>query len=220
MKSLPMLTAFGSSMNGGGGGRKGKKKSKIIAKFFNIAAGRPFPSMGSLEQGITVQMEVSTSGILNTSTTINTFAALQFSLNNCQGYTSYTALFDQYKIDEIEVWIEPQAAAGSAVFGAVYTAVDLDDAVTPTSIANVAAKQGALCGEGAAGRYHKWVPHLAVAGQTVTNLMNFPSQWIDSAFTGVLHFGFKMAAAPTPAAILAYVYTVRMKVSFKGPGLQ
>jgi len=205
-----------------GGGGKGKKKGKrsSATKFFDVLAGRPFPQRISLQQGITVQLEIARTTLATTSTTVNVFSGASFALSSCQGYPSYIALFDQYKIDQIEVWIEPVSAEGTVAFGPSYTCIDLDDPNTPTSIANVAAHQDAMIGNGGAGRYLRWKPHMAVAGQTTTNLVNVPGTWIDSGYPGVLHFGLKAAYEATPAGAIVYSFFSRLTVSFRAPGLQ
>jgi hypothetical protein len=149
---------------GSGKGMRGKnaKRGKIIAKFFNDVAGRPFAPLGSLEQSISVSLEFS-GLLLTTQTVAETYVSHSVLLSGLNGYFSYTSLFDQYRIDFVEMWVEPQAAQGTTVFGQVATAVDLDDANSPTSMTDVSIKPGALYGAGGAGRYHKWQPHMAVA---------------------------------------------------------
>lgn len=201
-----------------GGGRR-SKKADFVARFFNPVAGRPFPAVTRLQQTIRVTDEY-TGLLFQTSTTVPVYAASAFTISSFAGTTAYLSVFDQYMIEKIEVWLESPAAQGSTSFDTLITAIDLDDANTPTSVAEVERKQGALIGSGGAGRYHAWCPHMAVAAYSgaFTSYSNVPAGWIDSASPSVQHFGFKTAASPTGVA-LYYNIRVRATVLFRAPGL-
>lgn len=219
LEQLHALTA--TKPSGRFAGKKGRsaKNGKIIAKFFNTVGARPSPPVGSLEQSIRVTLEY-TAFMFSTSTTVPTFASSVYTLNNFSSVSAYTNLFDQYRFDTIEVWMEPRAAQGATVFDTLYSVVDLDDGNTPAAVSDVSSKQGALIGEGGAGRYHKWQPHMAVATYSgaFTSYANEPASWIDCASPNVQHFGFKVAASPTPVGIL-YSQCVRAVVTFRAPGI-
>lgn len=196
------------------------RDGQIVASSFNTQAGRPYPPIRSLTDTITVQMTSVNDPYITTSTITNVYTAANFTLNSFGGYTAYTALFDQYKIQEIEIWLEPSANNISSGFSLYATAIDLDDSVTPTTFASVADHQGALVTGGACGHYHRFVPHIAVASYagTFTGFTNNPDQWIDSASPAVQHYGLKTALLTTAVAI-GYNLTVRAKVSFRAPGI-
>jgi hypothetical protein len=158
---------------------------------------------------------------LTTSTTIPTFASFAFQVNGLANSAEYLGLFDQYRIDWVEVWIEPDVAQGSTVFGPFATAVDLDDVNVPSTYVQVASKQGSLNGNGGSGRYHSFQPHMAVAvySGTFTSFANSPPEWIDSGSPAVQHYGIKTAALATPSGTIAYLATVRARVSFRAPGV-
>jgi hypothetical protein len=231
-KSLAALPAGLAMLSLSSSSAKGKKKKGPRAKltrlasegqpigvFFNAVAGRPYPNFVKLEQSITVVDIVSTQAFITTSATVPQYGTLALTLSSFPNVTEYTNLFDQYKIEQIECWLE---ASGSqeAVYEELVTCVDLDDANTPTSVASIQDKQGALVGNGTAGRYHRWKPHVAVAefAGTFTGYGNMPSTWIDTASPAVQHYGFKAAAAPG-GTVVAYNLTVRAVISFRAPGL-
>jgi hypothetical protein len=193
------------------------KDGQAIGKLFNIVAGRPYPALTSLEQSISATLQ-STALFNVTSTTVATFGNQPFALNSFANSAEYTGLFDQYRFDQIEVWLEP-AASSTAVYGTIATAVDLDDANVPT-MTSVLDKQGALISSGADGHYHRWAPHVAVSeySGTFTSFGNVPATWVDSASPGVQHYGFKAYFSATPVA-LSYNLTVRAIVSFRAPGV-
>jgi hypothetical protein len=193
---------------------------KIVSKAFNPVGGRPYPSKGlSLENMIIVTMVRLTPNFLMTSTTIPTYYASSFALSDVPGYTSYISVFDQYKILQIEAWLEPESPQGTTSFRQLVTSVDLDDANLPSTTSSVADKPGALITEGGAGHYHSWVPHFAVASYsgTFTSYAN-TTGWIDSASSGVQHYGLKSAAQSTPA-VVGYDATIRYTIAFRAPGI-
>lgn len=217
-KQLHELRAVASRNRGGQGGKRAKN-GRIVAKFFNDVASRPYPRVGSLEQSIRVTFEFSAL-LFQTSTTIPVFSSSYYTLSNFPDYAKYTALFDQYRFDHIEVWLESRAAQGATAYDTVASCVDLDDANVPTSFEQVTAKQGSLMGTGGAGRYHAWQPHMAVAlfSGAFTSYGNEAASWIDSASPNVQHYGLKSAASPTGIAIY-YVQVVRATVTFRSPGI-
>jgi len=222
-----LLTAVPSGSGAGGQKKKSPVKLSPLAKdgvdktsFYNMVGGRPFPHYASIEQSIRVELVQEVPVELTTSTVVNSFSTFNLALSALSGYTNYTALFDQYKVEQIEAWLEPVAAQGTTVFGFMASCVDLDDANIPSTIASVQDHQSALVGMGAAGRRHCWRPHMAVAtfSGAFTSYANEVAGWIDSASPNVQHFGLKIACAPTPVAI-GYNLTIRAVVSFRAPGI-
>jgi len=193
---------------------------QVTAKFFNVLAGRPYPSVSSLVQEIRVGMTYRlTPFFSNVVGTAWTPATQVFTLAMAPNQGEYTGLFDQYRIDQIECWIEPTAPQGTTSFPMFASAVDLDDANTPTE-GGVEGKQCALTGDGGAGRYHRWKPHTAVAmySGSFVSYGNVASAWIDVASPNVQHYGLKVTCGPS-TSIVTYNMSVRYVVSFRGPGI-
>jgi len=192
-----------------------------MSKAFNPIAGRPQAVVSMRTPQITVQMTVQGSAF-TTSTTVPTYWSNYFAISGYSDSAAYLALFDQYRIDEVEIWIEPNnsASVSDNGIGSISSAVDVDDANTPTSVGSVQAHQNCLVTSGYTGHYHKFKPHMAVAvySGTFTSFSNAPADWIDSASPGVQHYGIKMAAITT-TAVIGYSYTARIKVSWRSPGL-
>jgi hypothetical protein len=143
--------------------QKGRSKSNSLphmspvsdgpptSKTYNTLAGRPRNWLTSREQSITVTLELTPVTFLTTSTSAAVYTAYPFALNAAAAYAEYTSLFDHYRIDGIEAYVEPfLAAQGTTVFGDVALAVDLDDSSTPSSLNTVASKQGSIVCSGAA----------------------------------------------------------------------
>jgi len=219
--------ASASSSMGAKGGKKTKKRGKnaplakegeTISKCFNIVAGRPIPRFVSLENQITVTLFNDQNTVLTTTVGGPTTFAQYYTLASFGGISSYIGVFDQYRFEQLEVWLEPTAPQGTTVFGNLITAVDLDDANAPTS--TLGNKAGAIVGEGSSGRYHRWKPHVAIAefSGSFASYGNFPATWIDSASQNVQHYGFKAYALATPVAI-TYNVSYRAVLSFRAAGL-
>lgn len=197
------------------------QEGQIVSRAFNEVASRPLPTMGlGLDQSIVLTMNVESLAFLTTSATVITYATKSFQLSDFNGASSLVTVFDQYRFRQIEVWLEPHTAQGSTVYSGLATAVDLDDVGTPTNIGQVSDKQGAIFGSGANGRYHKWLPHMAVAAYAgaFTSYANMPADWIDSNSPGVQHYGFKAASYPTSVANIYDLY-VRAVIEFRAPGV-
>jgi len=201
-------------------GKKGRK-SAIVSEDYNTVGRRPLLQRSLKPAMITVQMNTQQTAF-TTSAVATVYYGNYFTINGFSGYAEYLSLFDQYRIDEIEVWLEPFETQSSvqALCGTLTSAIDLDDANTPTTIASVQAHQNALVTNGVAGHYHRWKPHMAVGvySGAFTSFGNMPADWIDSASPGVQHYGFKSAITATTNAI-PYSLTIRAIVSFRSAGI-
>ncbi len=206
-----------------GKGRRLASEGQIVSKLFNAVASRPQPTNAlRLEQGITISLEYANQGWLTSTTTAGTgaFNSLTVVLGQFSAAGALAAVFDQYRIEQVETWLEPQAPNGTAAVPTLYTAVDLDDANTPSSVSNIQDHLGAIVSGGLAGHYHKWRPHTATAvySGAFTSFANTPAQWIDCASPGVQHYGYKAGVVSTGGSY-AYTLTVRAVVSFRAPSI-
>jgi len=166
-------------------------------------------------------MQVSTTWF-TTSTSLFSGAAYAVALNFFSDYASYTSLFDEYKIDLLEAWVDPSLINSSTVGSTLYhTCVDLDDANTPANAADVAARQGVVTSLTGTGHYHKWRPYVANAlySGAFTSYGSEPSPWIDCASPGVQHFGLKGVTNAADGVARAMNLTIRALVSFRGSSI-
>jgi hypothetical protein len=203
--------------------RKGKGKvAKIgatVNRYYNEIASRPVPRNGiSLAQAIQVEFNISSLFFTTNAAGLGVGNGLYATINGFSGASACLSVFDQYRIDQLEFWLDPIAAMGSTVFGSIVSAIDLDDAASVTGASQVQDHPGALEAIGGAGHYHKWKPHMAVAvySGAFTSFANEPAGWIDSASPAVQHYGVKAFSIGFNAAI-AYNYTLRAVVSFRAP---
>jgi hypothetical protein len=130
-------------------------------------------------------------------------------------------MFDQYKIEQLEIWLTPDTTVTNLSRTMIASAIDLDDAATPTSFLTVSDKQGSLVTSGQAGHYHKWKPHMATAvySGAFTSFANEPAGWIDSGSPNVQHYGVKSATSGADGVVVRYSLEVRGVLSFRSPSV-
>jgi hypothetical protein len=222
---------LGASSSASSSRTRGKKKSRpklaregqIVSRLFDNRSTRPNPTNGlSLEQSITLEMSVATPGFIASSATtgLYTYASFQAAISAYAGASSLLAVFDQYRIEQVECWIEISAPNNTGSLPELYSCVDLDDANGPTSVGQVQDHLGAIVSGGLAGHYHKWRPHVAVAvySGAFTSFSNAESCWIDSASPNVQHYGLKAATLST-GALFSFNIVSRVVVSFRAPAI-
>jgi hypothetical protein len=219
--------ALGHSSSSSSAGKSGKhhRHPKEHSVAYGVMAKCPGISKHvSGLQSIRVQATIQDTDAVNTSTTVPTYLGQYFTLaSNVANYAAYTAIFDEYKIDEIEVWINPNPVstlAASTTRGLYSSAVDYDDANTPATISTVSDKQNQLTTTIDESHYHKWTPKFAVGTYSGT-FVSFGSStgWLDCASPNVQHYGLKLAFSQTAGGVQFVSLTVRMTISFRGPGI-
>lgn len=132
--------------------------------------------------------------VLTTSTTLPTFYARSFTFNDVQQVSSFTAVFDQYRIDELELWLYPDVSnSASTTNPTYYSAIDYDDANAPTALGSLQQYTNVIETTMNNGHYMRFRPHVAIAAYSgaFTSFMNQKSNWIDSGSPGVQHYGIK-----------------------------
>jgi len=222
--ALTAVTTVGGQLlsnNNRNSNKKRKLNTDLISKSYNVVASRPMARIRNQQNVITANLRYDVV-TFTSSTSVNIYSSEVFQLNKFDGYAEYTGLFDQYRINEIEVWFEPIVGPAVALtdIGVLTTAIDLDDTSVPTAFATIEDKQSALTTGGLTGHYHRWKPSMAVAtySGTFTSFSNAPAGWIDAGSPGVQHYGLKVGITPTSVAI-GYRTQVRASISFKQPGL-
>lgn len=205
--------------------KRGKSKGKrnvIVSKAFNPSGVIPLRKVKNLQQIFYANLRLENASVLVTSVAIPSYAANQFSLNDFSNASEYTGLFDQYKIEQFEVWIQPlnSASTVNANTGYFASAVDLDDANAPTSVVQVEGKQNAISTNGYDGHYHRWNPHIATAvySGAFTSFANEEACWIDVASPSVQHYGLKYATSVT-GSVITYRLSLRARVAFRQAGI-
>jgi len=136
-----------------------------------------------------------------------------FTINDIQGISSWLAVYDQYKIAEVETWISPVSTTTSIPPGDNFrwlSVVDYDDNVSPSFNALLQYSNVTDCGRYEA-VYRRFAPHIVMSAGTSSSSVlgvNSSPKWIDSGQTGVLWYGFKLSMSATSTTV---VLTMRLR---------
>jgi len=150
------------------------------------------------------------------STTATVQVADVFWFNMFTDAAYYTQLYDEYRIDALEVWIVPSATVATATdpeTGYFCSAVDLNDN-TATTIDHLETQNNSLETNALTAHYHKYVPCCAdgPAG-SITNAGNPWCSLVDGG--GVTYYGLKTAFSICDHP-LKYTYFYTCHVSLRG----
>lgn len=195
------------SMNNVANGVKGKKKKGKTSKLkifrdgivFNNTGRPPLirPPANNAEFRFVQSYEVF--GWHTASNAAATFIGQYFTASSLDQISALTSVFDQYKIERIEVWIIPRistvASNAGANTGLFHTVIDFDDATALTTLGQALDYTNCTMSSGSDGHYRTWVPHAAVASYSgaFTSYANVEAPWIDAVSTSVQHYGIKTA---------------------------
>jgi hypothetical protein len=206
-------------------GKKGPPLARdgqvVAVSFSQDGTARPYPIFSRLTQSIQVTLEAVFPAYHTTSNTVPTFKGISVALTSFTS-SGYTSLFDDYKFEQIEAWLEPDYNVGGVINGGPWASVvDLDDANAPAAFDTVTNRQGALVSGVTSGHYHRWKPHMAVAAYSgaFTSYANEPAGWIDCASPSVQHFGLKAAFPVTSSGAYTYSLTLRAVVTLRDPAV-
>jgi len=145
--------------------------------------------------------------------------ALNSQIGQLNQYSTLASIFDQYRIDEIEVWLTPlkNSAAVSIISGQLATVIDYDDATPLASFGLALEYPNAVVTNCAIGHYRRYVPRIANAvygSAAFGSFGNSNPQWLDIASSTIEHYGVKVVVTPSTGTQQIYDLTVRMKCSF------
>lgn len=165
-----------------------------------------------------VVQTTSQQGFLTTSNSNPTFGSIAVGLVNFNQASTFTAMFDQYRIDAIEVWITPQISADiSMATGFLCSVIDLDDDTNLTSVAAAQEYSSCVTTPAKTGHYRHFIPHVAMAAYSgaFTSFANVASPWIDAGSPSVVHYGVKVACNTSLAATYSYDTIVKAHFTFR-----
>jgi len=156
--------------------------------------------------------------VLTTNTSANIMYSRAFTFADLSQVSSFATLFDQYRITDLEIWLNPGLSNSSSFApgtgGYVYTVTDYDDDANLASPSTALQYTNVMQGPANMGHYRRWKPHVAEAlygGGAFTSYGNIKAPWIDMSSTTVKHYGFKAIAttAPNSGSVVSYSLTVR-----------
>lgn len=148
-----------------------------------------------------------------------------FLLSALPGYAEFTSLFDQYRIDKVDIFLRSMNTKGlpstlaNGALSYMVLAPDYDDVSVPSGESAVLQKQNVKILETGDDYLLTIVPHIAVAAYSgaFTGYDNVGPQWIDSASSSVQHYGWKywMSAPPSASLSSTWHYYARVHLSFR-----
>lgn len=200
------------------------QSSKTDSLTWNVSAGEcpRFGNTGRFDNKIFNVEQLFDQTTILTSSTSNTYAALYWTASaDIAQFSSFAAIFDQYRIESVEVWIQPCQSLGpyiSAGTTDLYSVVDYDDANTPSSLTSLLQYRNCIVTSASNGHYRKFKPHIAMAAFSgaFTSYVNAKDQWIDCGSGGVQHYGVKVGLEATPSAgQINVTCKVRLWVQFR-----
>jgi len=160
-----------------------------------------------------VNRAVMTLGSIANSTFSRTFA-----LNDLAQASSWTSVFDQYRIMQVEMWFRPEGTINTATATSIYTVIDYDDGNLLASENAAQQYENVTITSINEGVYRRFRPHIASvvynSASVVNAFTNQPSQWIDSGYPAVPHYGFKALGTPGPSTVV-FDFEYRYWVQFR-----
>jgi len=203
---LTVLTSSGKPKPGKKGRKSGTNRNHDTA--WSIVSMKP-PGVSvprNLDnQDYKVCAEADLGPVLTSSTTAFVGIALNFQASQVPNFADFTAVFDQYRIERIELWLMPASAtdAGLASEASAFVSViDYDDSNTPSSEAVLLDYQNSMVTSLNSGHYRAFIPHVALAAYSgaFTSFCNEEAPWIDAASPTVQHYGVKLGVTNTVAS--------------------
>lgn len=137
--------------------------------------------------------------------TIDNFGAGYFSLaSTVIDYASFAAVYDEYRIVKVQLRFMVDSGGGNAFSSATffdlppfYYGVDVNDAVTPTTINQILAYPQAKACDPRKEHTVRFNPKCATAlyNGAFTGYGTLNAQWCNSSSTGIQHYGYKVAVS-------------------------
>jgi len=150
------------------------------------------------EKVYTFSRSVFRNAITATSASVPVLGALPFLLTDLPDYVEFTALFDEFKIQQVIVQFTPTNY--SQAYASLFTAIDYDDASSPSSI-NDLREYGSFHFTPAL-KYHQRVltpkySYRVYNGVGITDSFASTRGWVDCSKPDTPWYGLKYAFGPT-----------------------
>jgi hypothetical protein len=156
---------------------------------------------------------------ITSSTTVTTFTATNFTFSSLDQVNNLTAIFDQYRFAKVRVEWLPQFNDNNTVTvdtGSFATVVDFDDNTALASYNSAVDYSNCIQSSGYTPHVVEFVPCIAVAAYAgaFSSFANQPAPWIDTASSGVQHYGVKTAWTVT-SSVITYRQQITLWMEFQ-----
>lgn len=169
-------------------------------------------------------------------TTAETRGALIFQLANCNYFTRFTAIYDQYRIDKVVVRFRPSmatvvnrpyddstTAVSAQVTPRFVTAIDYDDNNTPASLDELVSRHNSRTTLATKPQTIAFKPkRLIQVYRTISStgyITDGSKAFLDCAQTDIPHYGLKYAL-DTGSPIRAFIYQIDIEYQLTFTGLR
>lgn len=140
-----------------------------------------------------------TGSLVTASATAAVANSYYFSLSDLDSYTTYTAMFDQYRIEAVEFKVMPMQNSITLQTNSTttpvrfYCVVDYDDAGSITSEANARSYESCVIVPPGIECNRIFKPRVAIAAYSGSfgGYTNMAAPWIDTVSPNVQHYGIK-----------------------------
>jgi len=158
-----------------------------------------------------------------------TLQGLSFDLNKLDQVSSFTALFDAFRVEAVEYTFRPMFTATSLIGAGlpgilylsplIYTVIDLDDGSNPSSLATL--REYGTCkvhDDKHVFKVGPFTPRIGADAGGIGGAFQLGMQWIDAANPSLAHYGIKLGITPGVAgqtSLQVWNVTTRAIISFK-----
>jgi hypothetical protein len=176
-------------------GKKFHALASFIKKVWSVLSGTmpSFTLRISENHEYPFDLDFESSSVIISSNATRTDFAINIELSALFNSSNFTAIFDQYKITEVEVFIYPTLTNSAAYVANSMSVVDYDDSNTLSSNSAYLNYENVEFSVVTNGHYRKFRPHIAIAAYqgAFTGFANEAPQWIDCAYPNIQHYGVK-----------------------------
>lgn len=162
---------------------------------------------------------------VTSSTSVVQLGGFSFKLNLWPNYASWTALFDKYRIDEIELHFQADGvqlnSTNSQLAPVFAVALDFDNDANPSSVDDVIRRSKSVVCAGTTNFRRHFIPRVArevYNGVASTNYEEAAGPvWLDCASAATPHYGVVYAMGTASSTSYAYRVHAKFRVSFAFP---
>ncbi len=160
-------------------------------------------------------------GVVTSTSAADGLYAEYFTLNDLSEVSSFTSIYDQYRIFRVDLILMAVTQPGTTAVtspGYAFCAVctDLDDANTLASYSLALNYKNVSVLPPGVGHNRTIVPHVNLEANTSSQVISKAAPWIDCSDPAVQHFGFKFAVKQSTSTLVSSWYRYyRVHVQFK-----
>ncbi len=160
-------------------------------------------------------------GVITSTSAADGLYAEYFTLNDLSEVSSFTSIFDQYRISRIDLMLmavtQPSTTAVTSP-GYAFCAVvnDFDDANALSSFSLALNYQNVSVLAPGLGHNRSIVPHVNLEANASSQVISKQAPWIDCSDPSVQHYGFKYAVKQSTSTFVSSWYRFyRVHVEFR-----